>query len=130
MYGLIGIYKDNPTKGATDGTEVSTAGTFTSPITFRLNAEQNEIQTVKLAVRTAEGYKTSGTVTIADRDDVDDHLQLCWTQNGTFTDSISTNDVITAVNKIFYARGISRSSEYPIVDRAACFAIQAGLTRV
>lgn len=129
MYGLIGIYKDNPTDGATDGTEVSTAGTFTEPITFRLDAEQNETQIVKLAVRTAAGYKTSGTVVIADRDDLDDHLKLCWTQNGTYTDSISTNNVITAVNKIFYVKGISRSSDYPTVDRAACLAIQAGIVR-
>lgn len=130
MYGLIGIYKDNPTEGATDGTEVSTAGTFTAPITFRLDAEQNEVSTIKLAVRTAAGYKTSGTVVIADRDDADDHLKLCWTQNGTFTDSISTNGVITAANKVFYAKGISRDTEYPTVDRAACFAIQAGIVPV
>ena len=41
---------------------------FTSKtISFNLNAAQNEIAVVKLAVRTADGYKTKGTTTISDR---------------------------------------------------------------
>lgn len=129
MDNFIDIYQGNPTAGAQDGTKVSSGGTFTSPISFNLDAEQNETAIIKLAVRTAAGYKTKGTTTIADRDDVDDHLKLCKTENGEFTDSITFDEEITAANKIFYAKAISRDSEYPTLDRAACFTIKAGKAR-
>ena len=67
MENFINIYQDNPTAGAQDGTKVSTGGTFESPISFNLNAEENEVAVITLAVRTEAGYKTKGTTVIADR---------------------------------------------------------------
>ena len=43
----INIYMNNPTAGATDGTAVSQGGDFTAPITFTLDASENESKTVK-----------------------------------------------------------------------------------
>lgn len=124
MENFINIYQGDVTEGAQDGTKVS-SGTFEAPIKFNLNAEQNEIAVIKLAVRTEVGYKTKGTAIISDRDDADDHLKLCKTEDGEFTDSISFDEEIRDANVIFYAKAISRDSEYPTVDRAACFAIKA-----
>jgi len=117
----INIYKNNPTAGLTDGTLVSTNGDFTSPINFILDATQNESQVLKLGIRTEPGYVTTGEVTISDINDTNDRLKLCWTENGTFADSISTSEEITAVNKIFYAKGSSVSSELPQTDTSASF---------
>lgn len=84
----INIYKNNPTTGLTDGTAVSTGGTFTSPISFRLDASQDEEQTVKLGIRTESGY-IANDVTISDQNDTNDRLKLCLTAGGSFADSIS-----------------------------------------
>lgn len=119
----INIYKNNPTAGLTDGTLVSTDGEFTSPINFVLDATQNESKILKLAIRTEQGYVTTGEVTISDVNDTNDRLKLSWTENGTFADSISTTDEITAVNKIFYAKGSSVSSERPQTDNSASFQV-------
>ena len=37
----INIYKDNPTAGAKDGTAVTMGNSYTAPIKFTLDAEQN-----------------------------------------------------------------------------------------
>lgn len=129
MNEFINIYQGDPTEGAQDGVAVSTFGNFTAPIKFNLNAEQNETAVIKLAVRTEAGYKTKGTTVIADRDDANDHLKLCKTANGTFTDSISFTEEIRNANVIFYVKGISRDSDYPTIDRAACLAIKATKAR-
>ena len=120
----INVYKNNPTANLTDGTLVSTGGEFSSPINFILDATQNESQVLKLAIRTESGYVTTGPVTISDQNDTNDRLKLCWTENGTYADSISTNDAITNANKIFYAKGSSASSEQPQTDNSASFRVQ------
>ena len=114
----INVYTNNPTAGGTDGTAVSTDGAFTAPISFSLDASRNESQTLPLAIRTQTGYKTMGTTVIQDQNDSSDRLKLCWTANGTFTDSISTTDEITATNKMFYARASSSDTETPKTDRS------------
>lgn len=120
----INIYKNNPTAVLTDGTLVSTDGDFTSPINFVLDATQNESKILKLAIRTEPGYVTTGDVTISDQNDINDRLKLSWTENGTFADSITSGEEITAVNKIFYAKGSSVSSERPQTDTSASFKVQ------
>ena len=124
----INIYKNNPTAGATDGTAVSTDGDFTAPISFVLDASQNESQTLKLAVRTESGYVASD-VTIADNNDTDDLLKLCLTENETFADTISIGSV-SAVNTIFYARASSADTETPQIDTSANFVISALIASV
>ena len=126
----INVYKNNPTAGGTDGTAVSTGGDNTSPINFTLDASQNETQTLKLAIRTQSGYVTTGTTTISDQNDTNDRLKLCWTENGTFADSISTEDAITAVNKIFYAQASSAETENPTTDTSASFVVNCVIASV
>lgn len=115
----INVYKNNPTVGLTDGTAVSTGGDNTSPIEFTLDASINESKKQKLAIRTEAGYVTTGTTTISDNNDTNDRLKLCWTENGTYADSISTADAIDSVNTIFYAQASSSSLEAPQIDRSA-----------
>ena len=122
---LINISQGNPTAGAQDGTAV----TSDAPIAFTLDASINESKTLKLAVRTATGYVTDGTVTIADVNDSNDRLKLCWTENGSFADSISTNDTISSTNKIFYAKATSTDADYPAIEHAK-FVVRAGLKAV
>ena len=124
----INLYTNNPTAGATDGTAVSTGGTFLAPISFTLDASENESQTVKLGVRTEQGYIASG-VSIADQNDTNDRLKLCLTEDGTFTDSISIGSV-SAVNTIFYARASSADTENPQTDRSASFKVTAVIASV
>ena len=124
----INIYKNNPTAGTTDGTAVSTEGTFLAPISFTLDASENESQTVKLAVRTEQGYIASD-VSIADQNDTNDRLKLCLTEDGEFTDSISIGSV-SAVNTIFYARASSADTENPQTDRSASFKVSGVIASV
>lgn len=126
----INVYKNNPTAGETDGTAVSTDGSQLAPIQFVLDASQNESKTIKLAIRTESGYITTGITTISDQNDTDDRLKLCWTENGTFTDSISTADAISTVNTIFYAQASSSSLESPQTDRSASFVVNAVIASV
>ena len=127
---FINIYMNNPTARATDGTAVSTDGDFTAPISFVLDASQNESQTQKLAIRTEQGYITSGTTTISDNNDTDDRLKLCWTEDGTFADSISTANAIDSLNTIFYAQASSSSLESPQTDRSASFKVNCSIASV
>ena len=112
----VNIYKNNPTEGGTDGTAVSTGGTFTAPITFVLDASVNEEQAQKMAIRTETGY-IARDVTLSDSNDTHDRLKLCKTENGTYADSI-TFDEITDTNTIFYVKASSDSSENPQTDRS------------
>ena len=126
----INVYTNNPTAGATDGTAVSTDGAFTAPISFSLDASQNESQTLQLAIRTQTGYTTMGTTVIQDQNDGDDRLKLCWTSDGTFADSISTANAITDVNTIFYARASSDSTETPKTDRSISLKVSCVIASV
>lgn len=126
---LINIYS-GATEGTQDGVAVSTGRTFTSPISVYLNAELNESKIIPLAIRTADGYKTSGSTTISDSNDADDRLKFCATETGTFADSITFAEEITNVNKIFYAQVTSDESEFPARDRSIgirfnCYLVRA-----
>ena len=114
----INIYKGTPKAGSINGTAVSAGGDFSSPLIFKFNAGDVDSQTLTLAIRTQSGYATTGTTTISDNNDTNDRLKFCWTENGTFTDSISTDESITNSNKIFYARATAGNDESPQVDRS------------
>ena len=122
---LISIYKGAVTAGTTNGTEVSSGGTFTAPVSVELNASQNESKTIPLAIRTASGYKTSGTTTIGDSGDTNDRWSFSWTENGSYSDSITTATAITASNTLFYAKATSVDSELPTIDRSVGIAVNA-----
>ena len=112
----INIYKDNPTAGAKDGTAVTMGNSYTAPIKFTLDAEQNESAIQKCAIRTETGY-VAQVVTISDLNDSDDRWKVCKTEDGTFEDSI-TFDEVTDTNSIFYVKATSASTEQPMTDRS------------
>ncbi|MBQ3335816.1 MAG: hypothetical protein IJG80_00245 [Selenomonadaceae bacterium] len=112
----INIYNNNPTEGGTDGDVVSTGNDYSNPIYFLLDAEQNESKIIKLAIRTAEGY-AARDVSISDLNDENDRFKICKTENGTFADEI-TFDEVTAVNSIFYIKATSADTEQPQTDRS------------
>lgn len=56
------LYMNNPTAGATDGTQVSEDHAFTAPISAVLNASNNESKVIKMAIRCASGFGTVGNV--------------------------------------------------------------------
>lgn len=124
----INVYKNNPTAGGTDGTAVSTGGDFTAPISFNLDASENEEKVLPLAIRTETGYVAT-EVTIEDQNDTNDRLKLCLTENGTFTDSISIGSV-SAVNTLFYAKASSASTENPQTDRTVSFKVSGVVASV
>lgn len=126
----INLYKNNPTAGATDGTAVSTDGAFTEPFSFTLDASQNESQTLQAAIRTEQGYQTTGTTVISDNNDTNDRLKLCWTADGTFADSISTANSISSVNTIFFIQASSASTENPQTDRSASIKVSTKIAAV
>jgi len=126
----INLYMNNPTAGGTDGTAISTDGTYTSPLTVSLDAAINESKTVKLAVRTETGYTTTGSTTISDNGDTNDRWKLCLTENGTFTDSITISNAITDVNTVFYAKASSADTEVPSTDRSVSLRVAATIAAV
>ena len=125
---LINIYQGAVTAGATNGSQVSLDNTFTAPISVDLDASQNESKIITLAVRTNTGYTTSGTTTITDLNDTNDRWKFSWTQNGTFADTITTADAITATNTLFYAQVSSDDSELPATDRSVNISVTAKIT--
>ena len=126
----INVYKNNPTVGGTDGTAVSTGGTYTDPITVSLNASSSESKKIKLAIRCESGYETTGNTVISDSGDTNDRWKLCLTENGTYTDSITISSVIDATNTIFWAQASSASTETPSTDRSVSLQVTATITAV
>lgn len=113
---FINLYGGNPTAGETDGTIISTDGSQTAPLVVTLDASQNEVKTVKLAIRCESGYQTTGNTIIQDNNDTNDRWKFCLTENGTFDDSITISNVISDTNTIFYAQVSSSNSESPARD--------------
>ena len=113
---FINIYKNNPTEGGTDGTQVDVYG-VTEPIQFILSSSDTQI--IKLAIRTEPHYRTTGeTVIRAYTGDLpQEALRLSWQRDGEYTSTISTTDTITNANKIFYAMSVSEN-ETPNTYRA------------
>ena len=96
----INVYKNNPTAGGKDGTLVSSDGSHTSPI--RLMLAKLDSQSIKLAIRTEQGYKTTGE-TIIKIYDPKNKTHLSWDDTlDEYTEEISTTEPITDTNKIFY----------------------------
>ena len=128
MNTLIKLYQ-NATANQQDGDEVSISKTFTAPIQMKLNAAINATKTIPLAVRTATGYQTVNDVVISVVDDTNNHFSLCTSQNGTFSTSITMSG-ITDTNKIFYLKGTSTDSDYPVVERTPAVKVTAAIVQV
>ena len=126
----INIYQGNPTAAGTDGTAVSTDGTYTAPLTVTLDASQNESKKMKLAIRTESGYTTSGNTVISDSGDTNDRWKLCLTENGTYADSITISSAITNANVVFYAQADSASTDTPQTDRSVSLRVATTIAAV
>lgn len=126
----INIYQGNPTAGGTDGTAVSTDGTYTAPISVTLDAASSESKKVKLAIRCEAGFRTSGNTVISDNGDTNDRWKLSLTENGTYTDSITISSTISTTNTIFYAQASSDSTETPATDRSVSLRIATTIVAV
>ena len=57
----INIYMNNPTAGQQDGSPISFDNSFNNPLFVNLDATVNEVQIIKLAIRTEPGYVTVGS---------------------------------------------------------------------
>lgn len=124
------MYQGNVTANGTNGTQVSEDETYTSPVNIVLNATLAESKIVTLAVRTDDGYQTTGTVILADAGDnnkTSNYWSFSWSPTGSFKNSISTKDVITNKNKLFYAKAKSVTSESARLDRSVSLDITASI---
>lgn len=123
----LNLYMNNPTEGATDGTTISTDGTYTAPLSVALDASISESKKIKLAIRTQSGYETIGDTTISVEGDANSRWGLSTIEDGAFTDSITILSKITATNVIFWAQAISSSDETPVTDRSVSFKVTAAV---
>lgn len=127
----INLYMNNPTAGTTDGTAISTDGTYTAPLIASLDATTEESQIFKLAIRTESGYTVGSDTTIADNGDTNDRWKLSLSSDSGWADSITlASDTITSVNTIFYAKATSSSLESSQSDRSVSFNVTAVIQAV
>lgn len=146
----INIYKNNPTEGDVDGTCVSTDGTYTAPISAVLNSDPMSGEyrkTVKLAIRTEEGYQTVGETEIytqltvdslSTARDFDNRFELLWEpeyvgENEELVEEnidvsagkIMTLNPIGSKNKIFWLNVYASSDEIAQIDKSVRLVVKA-----
>lgn len=118
------MYCNNPTKGKTDGSEVS-SGAGTNPVSVSLDSSKAEQQAVKCALRCDSGFKIDGDVSLsltgtssdkwklaADADYADAKAAL---DSAAWQDSLAVSNV-TDSNVIFWVKGMSTKDETPKND--------------
>ena len=123
MAELLHIYMNNPTKGSTDGTEVS-SGTELAPISVLLDAGKSEEKAVKCAVRCESGFCIDGELAIKFVGDHADKWKVA-SNNGytveTALESAEWKDVISLqnvrdTNTVFWVKALSSADEKPQQD--------------
>lgn len=113
----IGLYADNPTADKTDGTLISSDRTGTNPLSVTLDASKNETsEAIPVAVRCAEGYKTTGDTVISFTGTTASKWSVCATADGTYDASLTISDSIGTTNKLFYVKATSSADETPAND--------------
>jgi len=141
----INLYKGNPTAGLVDGTLVSTDGANTAPFTFTIDASKGESEVQKAALRCEPGYLTTGNTTISaydiDTTDDSDHTNY-WgfaadnnyadanaaNAAATFTPTLTIEDSIEVVNKVFWIKASSTTGEPPQNDRTVGLEVKTIVT--
>ena len=117
------IYMNKPTKGSTDGTEVS-SGTELAPISVLLDAGKSEEKAVKCAVRCESGFCIDGELAIKFVGDHADKWKVA-SNNGytveTALESAEWKDVISLqnvrdTNTVFWVKALSSADEPPQQD--------------
>ena len=121
------IYKNNPTAGGTDGTQVSES-TGLNPISVTLNATNNEESIpIKLAIRCETGHQTVGDCVIS----ITGTTSLKWALSldnvtwNTYGSSLTISSTINNTNIIFYSKAKASSDEIPNNDNSVDFQISA-----
>ena len=123
MAELLHIYMNNPTKGSTDGTEVS-SGTELAPISVLLDAGKSEEKAVKCAVCCESGFCIDGELAIKFVGDHADKWKVA-SNNGytveTALESAEWKDVISLqnvrdTNTVFWVKAVSTADEKPQQD--------------
>lgn len=115
----INIYNNNPTAGATDGTAVTTDGSYGNAVRVELNAAQSESKIVKLAVRTVTGFYADNVyITSETTGDVPQKWSFGLDPEDptSFGTDLLLADAVNDTNTIFYAKATSSSSELPSTD--------------
>ena len=129
---FINLYMNNPTKGAVDGTQVSTDNTNTAPLSFTLDASKAESGIQKVALRCADGYITTGNTVIKavdkdTNDEVDNTPKWSFAADknyadaeaaaaANFSDTLTIETPIDATNTVFWVKATSTTGEIPQND--------------
>lgn len=117
------IYKNNPTAGNADGSQVS-EGTGANPITIGpINNSESAAQT--LAIRCETGYTTGADTTITPTGTTADKWALSadnvtW---GAYGAALTLAAGITAVNTLFYVKAKATAGEAPQNDTTVDLAV-------
>ena len=102
------LYKNN-------GSTAISTGDNTAPLTFILDATNNEVGTDTLIARCEAGYQTSGTTTISITSDTGNHWGLSL-DGTTWSDNIVFSDTITTADTSFFVKASATSDETPHND--------------
>jgi hypothetical protein len=117
----INIYNNNPTSGATDGTAVTTDGSYGNAVRVELDAAQSESKIVKLAVRTVTGFYADNVyITSETTGDVPKRWSFGLDPDDptSFNSGLSLTDAVYDSNYIFYAKATSSTDELPLTDKS------------
>lgn len=128
----IHLFMNNPTAGATDGTEIS-SGDESLPLTFTLDVSKSETGIAKCAVRCDTGFSIDGDTRIFFDGSDTSKWQVANDENFSDSDTVLTmadwqseitiSDV-TATNSIFWIKAITGSAETPQNDRSVDIAAE------
>lgn len=120
----MNLYMGNPTAGGTDGTIVSLDGSQTSPVTFTLDATEEESGTQVLALRCEDGYRTEGDTEIT----FTGTTAYKWSASldgSYYDDSITIESSIGTRNTLFYVQASSSDDESPRNDTSVLIKVTA-----
>ncbi|WP_378955373.1 hypothetical protein [Pelosinus sp. sgz500959] len=127
------VYKNNPTEGGVDGSQVS-EGTELNPITTSaLNGTNNEESaSIKLALRCDTGYNTSGNTTVAPMGASASKwtLSIDGTTWGAYGAALTISTVIGVINTVFYCKAKAVSGESPANDVSVDLQISGNVVAV
>lgn len=144
MSDYLNAYMGTVTKDGVDGDLISENEKQTNPLSFVLNAKNNEAKAVKIAIRCAAGYKTSGDTTISAvywdgtkyaetggnvgkwKFAVDNNFadEAAAVTGATWLDVLKISDVIAGKNVIVWVKASSDSTEKPQKDTAVAINIK------
>ena len=103
----INVYMNNPTEDKLDGVAVSADGDLTNPLEVTVDAQQEEVKKIKLAVRCNTGWGAPGGAKLYVDGKTKDRWGLSLTEDGPYTDSIEITKPISVTNVVFLSLGKS-----------------------